>query len=60
MPVTFNQDGSIVVFNRNDQCVGMGEYLDQKFVLIEEGEVKNFANAVQAFSYLNTKYRTAA
>lgn len=45
-----------VLFFKQERSVAIGEYTDDAFVLLEDGngELKSFANAMQAFSYLRS------
>ena len=47
---------SEVLFFKRDRSIAIGEYTDESFVLLEDGngELKSFANAMQAFSYLRS------
>jgi len=47
---------SEVLFFKRDRSIAIGEYTDESFVLFEDGagELKSFANAMQAFSYLRS------
>lgn len=45
-----------VLFFKRERSIAIGEYTDDTFVLLEDGngELKSFANAMQAFSYLRS------
>lgn len=57
----FNQDNpNEVSFYKEGISIAIGEYDQEHFHLLEDGadEIKQFSNAMQAFSYLRTQHDT--
>ena len=57
LPVRFEEHSEQYMFIYNDDCVALGQYHDGSFFLMEDQDVNMFGNAMQAFSFINSKYR---
>ena len=58
MPVSFVNHNNEYLFTFEEECIAVGNYCDGVFHLFEDDTSQKFANAMMAFSHLNSKFRS--